>query len=149
MSKNSSPRKLGVGQVLVVVYAILAIAATGRSAFQLITKFDVAPVAYVLSGVAAVVYIVATVALARSESGGWMLALACVSFEFAGVLVVGVLSIVNPVLFPADTVWSSFGQGYGFVPLILPILGLVFLFRRRDAMRRDGVHGTATRREVS
>ena len=137
MPKNSSPRKLGVGQLLVVVYAILAIAATGRSVFQMLTKFEVAPLAYVLSAVAGIVYIVATIALARSESGGRLLALATVSFELIGVLVVGVVSIVDPVLFPADTVWSFFGRGYGFVPLVLPVLGLVFLFSRRGAVRRE------------
>lgn len=136
MPKNSSPRKLGVGQILVVVYAILAIAATGRSVFQMLTKFEVAPLAYVLSAVAGIVYVVATIALAKSESGGRLLALATVSFELAGVLVVGVVSIVDPVLFPADTVWSFFGRGYGFVPLVLPVLGLVFLFSRRGAVRR-------------
>ena len=137
MPKNSSPRKLGVGQLLVVVYAILAIAATGRSVFQMLTKFEVAPLAYVLSAVAGIVYIIATIALARSESGGRLLALATVSFELIGVLVVGVVSIVDPVLFPADTVWSFFGRGYGFVPLVLPVLGLVFLFNRRGAVRRE------------
>lgn len=137
MPKNSSPRKLGVGQILVVVYAILAIAATGRSVFQMLTKFEVAPLAYVLSAVAGIVYVVATIALAKSESGGRLLALATVSFELAGVLVVGVVSIVDPVLFPADTVWSFFGRGYGFVPLVLPVLGLVFLFSRRGAVRRE------------
>ena len=137
MPKNSSPRKLGVGQVLVVVYAILAIAATGRSVVQILTKFELAPLAYVLSAVAGIVYIVATIALAKSESGGRRLALATVSFELAGVLVVGVVSIVDPVLFPADTVWSFFGRGYGFVPLVLPVLGLVFLFSRRGAVRRE------------
>lgn len=137
MPKNSSPRKLGVGQLLVVVYAILAIAATGRSVFQMLTKFEVAPLAYVLSAVAGIVYIIATIALARSESGGRLLALATVSFELIGVLVVGVVSIVDPVLFPADTVWSFFGRGYGFVPLVLPVLGLVFLFSRRGAVRRE------------
>ena len=137
MPKNSSPRKLGVGQLLVVVYAILAIAATGRSVFQMLTKFEVAPLAYVLSALAGIVYIIATIALARSESGGRLLALATVSFELIGVLVVGVVSIVDPVLFPADTVWSFFGRGYGFVPLVLPVLGLVFLFSRRGAVRRE------------
>ena len=137
MPKNSSPRKLGVGQLLVVVYAILAIAATGRSVFQMLTKFEVAPLAYVLSAVAGIVYIIATIALARSESGGRLLALATVSFELIGVLVVGVVSIVDPVLFPSDTVWSFFGRGYGFVPLVLPVLGLVFLFSRRGAVRRE------------
>jgi len=26
-------------------------------------------------------------------------------------------------------VWSGFGQGYGYVPLVLPFLGLLWLWR--------------------
>ena len=136
MSNRSAARKLGAGQILIVVYAILAIAATGRSVFQILTKFDTAPIAYVLSAVAAVVYILATVALVRSASGWFIFALATVSFELVGVLVVGTLSVFDPVLFPADTVWSFFGRGYGFIPLILPILGLIYLVRQRRVLRQ-------------
>ena len=136
MSNRSAARKLGAGQILIVVYAILAIAATGRSMFQILTKFDSAPIAYVLSAVAAVVYILATVALVRSASGWFIFALATVSFELVGVLVVGTLSVFDPVLFPADTVWSFFGRGYGFIPLILPILGLIYLVRQRRVLRQ-------------
>ena len=136
MSNRSAARKLGAGQILIVVYAILAIAATGRSVFQILTKFEMAPIAYVLSAVAAVVYILATVALVRSASGWFIFALATVSFELVGVLVVGTLSVFDPVLFPADTVWSFFGRGYGFIPLILPILGLIYLVRQRRALRQ-------------
>ena len=136
MSTRSAARKLGAGQILIVVYAILAIAATGRSVFQILTKFEMAPIAYVLSAVAAVVYILATVALVRSASGWFIFALATVSFELVGVLVVGTLSVFDPVLFPADTVWSFFGRGYGFIPLVLPVLGLIYLVRQRRVLRQ-------------
>jgi len=86
-------------------------------------------VAYLLSALAAVVYIVATVALARSDR---LLALFCCSFELLGVLVVGTLSLVDAAAFPNATVWSVYGIGYGFVPLVLPILGLWWLRRARD-----------------
>ena len=43
----------------------------------------------------------------------------------------GVLSVIDPVLFPADTVWSFFGRGYVFIPLVLPILGMLWLARTR------------------
>jgi hypothetical protein len=29
--------------------------------------------------------------------------------------------------FPDQTVWSLYGVGYGFVPLVLPVLGLLRL----------------------
>jgi hypothetical protein len=115
------------------VYAVLALAATGRSVFQILTKFDTAPVAYSLSAVAAVVYVAATVALILRGAGAYRAAWAAIGFELAGVLVVGTLSVVDPVLFPHDTVWSQFGRGYLFIPLVLPILGMAWLVKRRPS----------------
>jgi len=127
----------GPGRVLVAVYAVLAIAATGRSAFQIVDRFEEAPIAFTLSAVAAVVYIVATLALAL----GWRrIALVTICFELAGVLVVGTLSVVAPGVLGLEsvdpfgreaTVWSVFGAGYLFVPLVLPVLGLLWLRSRK------------------
>ena len=94
---------------------------TSRAGLQLATEFDRAPVAYLLSAVAAGVYLVATVALGR---GARRLAFGTVLFELVGVLVVGTLTVVDPELFPDQTVWSAYGAGYGFIPLVLPVLGL-------------------------
>lgn len=120
----------GFGRMLVAVYAVFALAATARSAFQLATDFDAAPVAYLLSAVAGVVYVLAAVALARSNR---RLALVTIGFELVGVLTVGVLSLADAELFPDDSVWSGFGAGYGYVPLLLPLVGLWWL--RRTARR--------------
>jgi hypothetical protein len=57
-----APGRSGAGRVLVAVYGTFALAAGARAAVQLSTKFSVAPVAYLLSAFAAVVYIVATAA---------------------------------------------------------------------------------------
>ncbi|MGY1694131.1 hypothetical protein ACI780_04385 [Geodermatophilus sp. SYSU D00814] len=114
----------GPGRVLVAVYAVFALAAGARATVQLATRFDEAPVAYLLSAFAAAVYVVATVALAR---GGRRVALVAISVELAGVLVVGALSLLDRAAFPDETVWSAFGRGYGFVPLVLPVLGLLWL----------------------
>lgn len=111
----------GAGRLLVAVYAVFALSASSRAALQLATRFDEAPVAYVLSAVAAGTYLVATVALAR---GARRLAWATVLFELVGVLVVGTLTVVVDDLFPDQTVWSTYGAGYGFIPLVLPVLGL-------------------------
>lgn len=133
---DSAPRRRigGLGTVLVWVYGILALAATGRSALQIITRFDEAPVAYLLSAAAAVVYILATVALVVSRSAAWYRAAwVAVSFELAGVVVVGTLSLFDPVLFPDDTVWSGYGAGYYWVPLVLPFLGMWWLAAHRPS----------------
>jgi len=131
MSTSASNRSQGLGRVLIIVYALLALAATGRSVFQLLDDFDRAPLAYTLSALAGLIYIVATIALVAPGSFWYRIAVITISFELVGVLVVGVLSIIDPVLFPAKTVWSFFGRGYAFVPLVLPILGLLWLRRTR------------------
>lgn len=117
----------GPGRVLVAVYAVFALAAGARAAVQIAVQFDEAPLAYLLSALAAVVYVVATVGLARGGQGGRRTALAACSVELAGVLVVGTLSLADRAAFPDDTVWSGYGQGYGFIPLVLPVLGLLWL----------------------
>lgn len=121
----------GFGRVLVVVYGLFALAATARSAVQLATRYDEAPVAYLLSALAAVVYIVATVALARGDVGSRRVATAAILVELAGVLIVGVVSLVLPDAFPRASVWSQFGRGYLFIPLVLPLVGLWWLWRTR------------------
>lgn len=123
----------GFGRVLVAIYAIFALAASARSVFQLITKADEAPVAYTLSAVAAIVYVVATFALARNRRG---LAVVAIGIELIGVLATGLLSLVDEGLFPDQTVWSGFGEGYGFVPLVLPLVGLWWL-RKTSAVRAE------------
>ena len=114
----------GPGRLLVAVYGVFAVAATSRAGLQLATVFSEAPLAYLLSAFAALVYLVATVALARSARRTAVLACAV---ELVGVLVVGTASLLLPDAFPDQTVWSSYGLGYGLVPLVLPVLGLLRL----------------------
>ncbi len=121
----------GFGRVLVIVYAVFALAATARSFVQIVTRYDEAPVAYVLSALAAVIYIVATVALARGDRTSHRVATAAIGIELAGVLVVGFFSLLDPQAFPRASVWSTFGSGYLFIPLVLPIVGLWWLHRTR------------------
>ncbi len=125
-------RASGIGRLLIAVYGVFAISATARASFQLLTKFDEAPVAYSLSALSAFVYILATIALAKSGERWSRLAWLAIGFELAGVLLVGLASILLPELFAHPSVWSGFGIGYGLVPLFLPILGLIWL-RRTNA----------------
>jgi hypothetical protein len=133
---DSSPLA-GPGRILVAVYAVLAVAATGRSVFQIIDRFDEAPIAFSLSALAAVVYIVATLALAlRWTTIAWV----TIGFELVGVLVIGTVSVLAPGLLGLDsvdpfgreaTVWSAYGAGYLCIPLVLPVIGLLYLWRGR------------------
>lgn len=136
--ETRSDRLTGLGRALIMVYIVLALAATFRSLYQIIVKFDEAPLAYVLSAVAGVVYIVASIALIKRRGAWRIVAWAALIFELAGVLIVGTLSFVQPELFAHPSVWSWFGAGYLCIPLVLPILGLIWLRRGDVEARREG-----------
>src|ERR1700677_3981160 len=117
----------GPGRLLVGLYALFALSATARAAVQIATKFSHAPVAYVLSAFAGAVYILATVTLTVGSRTARRIAVVSCSIELAGVLAVGTWSLVDPASFPDASVWSGYGSGYGFVPLVLPVFGLLWL----------------------
>ena len=121
----------GPGRVLVALYGLFALAATARAGVQLATRFAEAPLAYLLSLLAGVIYVVATITLARGDRTSRRVAAVAITVELVGVLAVGTLSLLDPAAFPRATVWSAYGSGYGFVPLVLPVLGLLWLRRTR------------------
>ncbi|CAM5506688.1 MULTISPECIES: hypothetical protein [Streptomyces] len=126
-------RKLveGPGTLLVWVYGVMVVGAVSRSAFQIATEFGRAPLAYTLSAVAAVVYAFITYTLVRGGERARVAALVCCAVELAGVLLVGVWTLVEPSAFPDSTVWSEFGRGYLFIPVLLPVTGILWLRRPR------------------
>ena len=131
--ENKPGRSTGLGRIIIAVYGVLALSATIRALYQMIFRdFSEAPVAYTLSLLAGLVYILATFTLASAKPRAWFLSLCAVSFELVGVLVVGTLSFTHPELFAHDSVWSFFGKGYGYIPLVLPVVGLWWLYRNRD-----------------
>ena len=121
----------GPGRILIAVYGVFALSATARAGVQIATKFDEAPIAFLLSALAAVIYCAATFALAKATKVSRRVATAAIVVELIGVLAIGAFSYAVPDDFPDSTVWSHFGQGYGFVPLVLPVLGLLWLRRTR------------------
>jgi hypothetical protein len=130
--------KTGPGRLLVAIYGLFALSACARAGTQIATEFSRAPVAYVLSAFAGAVYIVATVTLVNGSRTARRIAVLSCSVELAGVLVVGTWSVFDPASFPDATVWSTYGVGYGFVPLVLPVFGLLWLrrFTRRGSTGR-------------
>lgn len=139
MREQGGARRTGFHSILVALYALFSLAAGARSAVQISTQFSAAPLAYLLSAVAAVIYILATIALARDRID-WARPLCLI--ELFGVLLVGAASYLLPELFPDQTVWSHFGQGYLFIPLVLPIAALWWM-RRTTTATVDSEHGRA------
>src|SRR5262249_42936364 len=136
--------RTGPGRVLVAVYAIFALSATARAGVQIATKFGHAPVAYLLSAFAALVYILATVTLFVGSPRARQIAVVACSVELVGVLAVGTWSLADRATFPDATVWSGYGSGYGYVPLVLPVFGLLWLrYWARRASRVSGERAEA------
>jgi len=120
----SGSTRSGLGRILVFVYGVFALAATARALVQLATQASKAPVAYSLSLFSGIVYIVATWALASERR---RVAVITIGIELTGVLVIGTFS--HPSDLDRASVWSDYGNGYGFVPLVLPFVGLWWLWR--------------------
>lgn len=131
---NSGPKRStrsGPGRILVAVYGLFALAAGARAGVQLATRYAEAPLAYLLSALAAAIYLVATITLALGSRASRRIAWVAVGTELVGVLTIGTLSLADPAAFPHATVWSGYGIGYGLVPLVLPVIGLIWLWRTR------------------
>ncbi|GAT84789.1 membrane protein [Streptomyces sp. F-3] len=121
----------GPGLLLVWLYGVMVVGAVSRSAYQIATEFDRAPLAYSLSAVAGVVYGFITYSLVRGGETARRLAVVCCAAELAGVLGVGTWTLVDPSAFPDATVWSQYGMGYLFIPVLLPLTALHWLRRAR------------------
>nr|WP_107469674.1 hypothetical protein [Streptomyces mangrovisoli] len=119
--------------LLVWFYGVMVVGAVSRSVYQIATDFDRAPLAYTLSAIAGVVYGFITYSLVRGGEGARRAALVCCAAELAGVLIVGTWTMVEPSAFPDSTVWSDYGMGYVFIPVLLPLTALYWLRRSRTA----------------
>ncbi|MDQ0989870.1 hypothetical protein [Streptomyces sp. V3I7] len=127
----------GPGMVLVWFYGVMVVGAVSRSVYQMATEFGRAPLAYTLSAVAGVVYGFITYSLVRGGATARRAARICCAAELAGVLAVGTWTLVEPSAFPDATVWSDYGAGYVFIPVLLPLSALYWLRTSR------GTTGTA------
>lgn len=132
-TERTARTRSGPGRVLIGVYILFAIAASSRAGVQIATRFGEAPVAYLLSAFAAVVYLVAAAGLIIDGPVGRRIAYGCCTVELVGVLGIGAASLAVPAAFPDETVWSGFGSGYGYIPLVLPVIGLLWLRRSRTS----------------
>ena len=134
-ARPARPRTSGPGRTLIVFYFIMTIAALARSLFEIIAHFGTAPVAYLLSLFAGLVYLVATIALITPGRRAYRVAFVAITIELVGVLVIGTASVIDFGLFPfsgdRSTVWAYYGLEYLLIPLALPVLGLLFLRSQR------------------
>ncbi|QHC28604.1 hypothetical protein [Streptomyces sp. HF10] len=122
----------GPGMLLVWFYGVMVVGAVSRSVYQIATDFGRAPLAYTLSAVAGLIYAFITYTLVRGGDVARRAALLCCAVELAGVLLVGTWTVVDPSAFPDSTVWSDYGMGYVFIPVLLPVSAMYWLRKARS-----------------
>jgi hypothetical protein len=129
----SRPRiNSGFGRLLIFLYGLFALSALSRGIVELITKSE-APLSYALSALAGLIYLIGTVCLARSTKISRRVGIVSFSIELAGVIAIGIWTLVDSSAFPTPTVWSDFGFQYAFVPLAMPIFALWWLWRAPES----------------
>ncbi|MEU5889474.1 hypothetical protein ABZ835_21930 [Streptomyces sp. NPDC047461] len=121
----------GPGTLLVWLYGVMVVGAVSRSIYQIATEFDRAPLAYSLSALAGLVYGFITYTLVRGGETARKAALVCCAAELVGVLTVGTWTLLDPSAFPDTTVWSDYGMGYIFIPVLLPLSAIYWLRKAR------------------
>jgi len=115
------------GSILGISYPVLALSTGARAAYQLFFKEGVTDyLPPILTGVAALLYLVATVGFTRRRRWAWRVSVAALSVETLFTVVVGTLSVINYDLVGHNT-WTYFGMDYAFFPLVQPLLGLAWL----------------------
>lgn len=116
-----------IGYILAVSYPVLALSTGARALYQLFVRDDITyyfPV--IMSAVAALCYLTATVGFAYRRRWTWWLSAIALASETVMSLIIGVWSYIDPDLI-GRTVWRHFGEDYGYFPLFQPLLGLIWL----------------------
>ena len=115
-----------IGYILAVSYPVLALSTGVRAIYQLLnpaTSYYFPPI---MSGVAALCYLVATIGFAHRRKWSWWLSVAVLGLETMLTVLIGVWSFADPDLI-GRTAWCHFGADYGYFPFFQPVLGLVWL----------------------
>jgi hypothetical protein len=108
---------------LTALYAFWALAVCSRVGWQYVTRIG-NHVPTHLSAITGILYIMIAYWAwqGRSKSLQWGLVI-----ELIGVVVVGTYERFFP--FGYATAWSQYGAGYLYMPLLLPLVGIVIIWR--------------------
>jgi hypothetical protein len=126
---GTSAATRGGADALAFFYGLWAVAALSRAGYQYLVRRpdDFTPTH--ISLFVGALYVLIIIALRRRSPHAWWSALLLLWVELLGVLLVGTIDVLwQP--FPYSSVWSAYGAGYLFMPLVLPLAGLVWLVRR-------------------
>lgn len=110
---------------LAALYAFWALAIMSRVSWQYATRLGNHLPTH-LSAITGIIYVL----IAYWAWQGWTKALQWgLIVELIGVIVVGTYELFYP--FGYATAWSHYGAGYLYMPLLLPIAGIVVVWRNR------------------
>ncbi|GAB4199512.1 MAG: hypothetical protein OHK0022_19800 [Roseiflexaceae bacterium] len=119
---------IGAAEGLTFFYGLWAFSALGRAVYQYGFRHPESFTPTHISTFVGALYLLIIVGLRRRSPVAWWATLALLAVELAGVLVVGTIDLIwRP--FPYASVWSQYGSGYFYMPLLMPIAGLAWLLR--------------------
>lgn len=125
---DTRPRSLGLGRVVMVLFWAFGVWTTVMGVIDLLHVGDGPLGSAIVSVLAGVVYLVAALGIThngrRMRIIGWAAMVVCA----VGPLLVGLLGLGIPELWATRSTWSAFGAHYSFIPLVLPVIGLVWLW---------------------
>lgn len=119
---------LGLGRLVMAAFWLFGAWVTINAVVDVL-HWNSGPIGPVLVAlVAGLVYLLAALALTHNGRRMRMIGWASVSVEAIGPVLVGVLGVGVPQLSDPRSPWGAFGADYWYIPLVLPVVGLVWLW---------------------
>lgn len=122
---------LGLGRIVMAVYWVFGAWTTVQAVVDLIDLLRVGttPLGPALVAlVAGLVYLLAAVALTHNGRRMRLVGWTAVIIEAAGPVIVGLLGVGLPDLTGTRSAWGAFGADYWYLPLVIAVVGLVWLW---------------------
>lgn len=119
---------LGLGRLVMAAFWLFGAWVTTNAVIDAL-HWDSGPIGpVVVALVAGIVYLVAALALTHNGRRMRRLGWAAVAVEALGPVLVGLLGMGVPALSDPRSPWGAFGADYWYIPLVLPVIGLVWLW---------------------
>ncbi|MDT3767568.1 hypothetical protein QS713_05760 [Gleimia hominis] len=126
--KDTRGASHGLGRIVIVIFWLMA-AWSLYDAFLFLMRNPSVPLGPRLVGIAvAVGYVAAAAALTHNGKRMRILGWSAVGFELVGVLMTSLMELGIPQAQRQLGMWTSFGANYYFAPLIVPAIGLLWLW---------------------
>lgn len=125
---DDRPRSLGLGRIVLAVYWIFGLVTSAIAVVDLVNHGQGALGPRFVSLLGGLVYLVAAAALTHNGRRMRVVGWSCVVVELLGPIIVGLVGLGIPEVSGARSVWADFGADFWYLPIAIPVVGLVWLW---------------------